>query len=242
LRSGFSALLMTAATLAVGADGRDLSASYRPMLKAVAGSFDDAYRDEREVAGGIRVGVVAGELEAAPDLARLNVYLPPTDFAKLCLEVLSSGAQYTAEAEYSIADKAPGVYRLEFPSRHGGKLRRLTVGDLGVLVRFRAAGEGCTPAEADDPVAVVSWGEPAPLDSLSVFLNSGGLGTWLVIPGEKPHRIRCRKLAGEATRIAFDTACSVELLPGDRLEDAEIHRRTFDGFLPPVALRLLVPR
>ncbi len=228
LGAALSVLLAAGGTAAL-ADGQTTSEDR--TLKAT--QLEEYLNPKVSVSGGVRAGVMAGDLETF-NLGRLFVDLPRIPKGQLCVELVSRDGRYGARFRAGQPTKT-GVNQIEFSTKHAKALKADGTVYLAALVSERR--------DCDSPIEAIfpaSWTNTFDSDSFTVLLNSGRLTTTLALDGSTT--LKCEPLK-HTQRVAFDTMCKVERADGlsggsssDRVLNFTVKRERYFNRLEPIPL------
>jgi len=209
-----------------------------PRLSLINDAFSEVWRSEVPVAGGVRVGILAGTMDKAVIMDALAVQISTPVTGKLCVDIISRDGRYNAHMEYGLPDQTVGNHLLDFPTQRSEILSGYKARELAVLA-YQVT-DKCKTRKKQYLVA--QWGVDSGFEQITILLNTGGLETSIVLPSSTGETgfSKCQPAYGDMKRTAFDTECTVELLPEMLSAKFKIRRKNYENRLPDVKLPLLV--
>jgi hypothetical protein len=209
------------------------------VLSLAKESWRESYAETRPVSAGLYAGAIIGDPKQYIDPAQLMVYLPATNSPKLCVKIITHDARYYAESEYHVSDGSAGLYRVEFPTEYSKQLRKYLAEEVGVVAMLKDRCED----PAFSSLVPASWGTTKDVTRLTIQLKTSGTQTKLVIPDstspEGKQVERCRPLAQDIKKTAFDTLCSFTIRDPTLLCSTSVRRRHYGRSVKPRRIKLL---
>ena len=223
-------------TTAIGIAGTP-SALGQDQIPLVEGSFVETFSDV-PLAGGVRVGLLAGSANDTIREPKLGVYLPKQSGHLLCLEVTSQDGRYSAQARYHVGPTRAGPHRLEFPTSKEHEIRSYHYTELAILAALDNGDGRCYQRE--DVLVVAFWDDPPPLTSIVLLANGGSDDVEIL--SEYSAATKCVRIRGGVTPRAYNVACHLDhALSKRKLWELEIRRHLFDRERERIPVQLAMP-
>lgn len=214
--------LATLAALLVGLTLAPARAQVGTVRLADPANFRESFTGSPQVSGRLLVGLHLGRAAGAYESDKLRVALSRSPSApQFCVRVTTLDARYWALNKY-VAERGPGLGRLESPSRFSKELAQYHASQVAVRI---IAAPDCHE-DVDGPLVPAVLPGAAVQDRLVALVNAGGsqISAELVVPGQSAVTGTCGPV-DTGPQVAFTAICELNLpaLPPGR---ARLHLTT----------------
>jgi hypothetical protein len=157
--------LLAAAVVALGAP----TPSYAQTELLSLGQFRDSF-SQRNISGGILTGIRRGKPSGNFDLEAIEVALPSSKFAYLCVAIASQAGGYNALAQYPVKGVAKGAKRLQVRTEYR---ERLAETQMAADIALRAVLTDECNNDPDGVIVPLRLKNSADPDQIDIFVNAG---------------------------------------------------------------------
>lgn len=157
--------LLAAAVVALGTT----TSSYAQIELLAHDRFQDSF-SQRNISGGILSGIRRGKPSGKFDLEAIEIDLPTSKFAYLCVAIASQAGGYNALAQYPIKGFAKGPRRLQVRTEHR---ERLSDTQMAADIALRAVLTDECNNDPDGVIVPLKFTNSQARDQIDVFVNAG---------------------------------------------------------------------
>lgn len=190
------------------------------------------------VAGADLMGIGTSESNVTVGEKLPKAYIPAKLSGRLCLSIASRDGTYSATAEYTLNNPAPGVYALQFQSKY---LPSFKIKDLGSLLEVKSGCSSATP-----PIRTmlpVFWDGSTPNFPLHILLQADeGDARVRASATNAPAAVECSQINTAGSKAVFDEECFIpSTWKGFLTQPIEVDISIFGDYQPPIRMFLSVP-